>query len=158
MSQLDRDKFDAAFAKQSAESGLDEGDKAEALWAILEPALEGKGLYEEEHREHLRETTHEIRSWRNARRFATTFAVLIVMIMLYAIDRVLEGKSKLSFTTMGGDGVKIAFVTATFGIVFGLTALMLRGSFGPSRKEDGPMLPEGAKTLIEAVQALFGRG
>jgi hypothetical protein len=51
--------------------------------------------------------------------------------------------------------VKIAFITATFGVVFGLTALMLRGAFTGSRRDEGPVLPEGARTAVEVLQALF---
>jgi hypothetical protein len=158
MSRLDKAKFDAAFAAQQKSEGASGVDTTDALWAMLEPALEEKGLYQEEHREHMRETTADIRSWRRARTFATSFSVIIVCLMLYVIYQIVEGNNKVSFQTLGGDGVRIAFITATFGIVFGLTALMLRGAFSASKQEEVPMLPEGAKTLIELLQTLTGRG
>ena len=84
------------------------------------------------------------------------FAVFIVVVMLAIIGFVVSGFTKFTFASLGGDGVKIAFVTATFGIVFGLTALLVRGAFTPGKRDDVAMLPEGAKTVIETIQTLMG--
>lgn len=159
MSRLSKSRFEAAFRRQKEEvaTDADAADPVDAVWAMIEPALEEKGRFEHEQREHLRETTEDIRSWRVARTFATRFAVFIVLVMLAIIGVVFGGLWGASFNNMGGDGVRITFLSATFGIVFGLTALLVRGAFSPSKRDDGAMMPEGARTLLDALQSLISR-
>ena len=162
---LNKTAFEEAFNRSQkdapTESGVEKDPAVQKLWGLLEPELEDKGLFEHEHRENLREKNEDIRSWRKSRGCAMAFAVMIVLIMLLMIVLVtltLIPTFPWHLNVVTSDGVKIAFISATFGIIFGLTALLLKGAFTPSAKDDGAMMPEGLKTLVEAAKSLIGRG
>lgn len=157
--KLDKGRLEAAFnaSTQSLETG--NGDaRLQELWTFLEPTLEDRGALEQEAREHVRENTKDIRSWRRGRTFATSFAVGVVLVAMFTLGWMLSGLPQAThLAELGDDSVRIAFLAGSFTTIFGLTALIVRGAFGPPRKEEGSMfVPENAKVIAEAFGSLMG--
>ncbi|WP_337186097.1 hypothetical protein [Phenylobacterium sp.] len=156
---LNKARFEAAFAKSAAgidaQSELD--PRVQELWILLEPALEERGVMEQEVRDHFRENTKDILSWRGARTFATSFAVFVVMVTMTTLGIVLfHDATTTRFTGLGSDSVRVAFLAGSFATIFGLTALIVRGAFSASHKDDGAsLMPENAKVVVDTLGALL---
>lgn len=169
MARLDKAKFEAAFSRSKAK--LETGDapseqdpQVQELWTLLEPALEEKGRFDDEVRQHyvhvgdhLSECTNDIVSWRQSRGFAVGFAVAIVaLIALLLACALFWPDSRLSIQNLGSDSVRISFIGGCFAILFGLPALILRGAFSNAKKEESDaLLPESARLVLESVKDLI---
>ena len=156
---LNKARFEAAFAKSA--KGLEVAEeldpRVQELWALLEPTLEDRGTMEQEAREHLRENTRDIRSWRRSRFFATAFAVFVVLAIMITLAVNMSGADGFThLANLGSDSVRVAFLAGSFATIFGLTALIVRGAFSPTRKDDGgSLMPENAKVMLETFGALL---
>jgi len=159
MKSLDKSKFDAAFARASAEVPLEPavGEKdprVQELWALIEPRLEQESAFQHEIRELFAESRNEIRSWRNGRRIATGFALLVIVVVLVGATVILLNGSLHAAALGEGDAVQIAFIAGAFGAIITLTAIILRGAFTPHVKDEkGLILPEQIKPVLDAAMS-----
>lgn len=147
---MNRDELHDLIAKHVA-SGADQSGSLDDVFKILEPLLEDaalQGRFSQAAVLHLEEKNKEIRSYRAARNVFLWIAGGLIAAVL--------GAFYWSFATFYGhealrslENAKIAFVSATFLSGFGLLAIILRGLFGVSDKDDS------GSPLVESVKALF---
>lgn len=156
---LSKDRFEAAFAKSSAglPTAPEQDPAVQELWALLEPTLEDRKVLEHEARDHLQENTRDIRSWRRARFFSAAFAVAVVLVTMITLAFMLSANARAThISDLGSDNVRIAFLAGSFAIIFGLTALLVRGAYGGQKKdESSAMMPENARVVLETFGELF---
>jgi hypothetical protein len=162
--QLDKAKFEAAFSRsQQAATTIEtteQDPRVQELWTLIEPALEDKGRFEAEIRSHLTEATTEIKSWRSARSLAMGFTIGVIVLSVLSLTIILFCPlSPLKLGIYLSDNVQIALLAGHFAVIFGLTAIIMRGAFTPSRREDGGLpMPESAKILAETIAKIIGTG
>jgi hypothetical protein len=161
MPPLDKAAFERAFVRSAeAVPASENGERDPAvgeLWSLIEPRLEEKGRFESELRDHLKETTKDVKSWRGFRRLSTLFAIGIVALATLTLGFILFcPTSPVTLTTVKSDSVRIALLSGPFAIIFGLTALILRGAFTAHRPQESAIpMPEHSKLLSEAVAGIF---
>lgn len=127
----------------------------ENLWPIYEAEGQEKALFEKETRELIAAHTKDIRSWQSARDWAGGFAMALVIVTFGLFVFLLLKTTPPNLTSLGSDSVRIAVIAGMLGIVFGLTALILKGAFTPSKRSDGPaLMPESVKTLADVLGSL----
>ena len=140
------------IAKHAASAPGDQAQTIDDLFKVLEPLLEDtalQGRYSTAAIKHLEERNKEVSSVRLARNlFLWLGAFLILLVLGVFYWALITPAGHLALAALGN--AQIAFVSATFISGFGLLAIILRGVFGASDKDDsGGLLVESIKTLVE---------
>jgi len=163
--RLSKAQFEAALSRSQAETGsgveTERDPVAQQVWALIEPHLEDKARFQTEVRDHLAEATIDVKSWRGFRSLAMIFAIIIVVLSVVTLGMILFcPSSSVTLTKLPSDSVRITVLAGPFAIIFGLTAIIMRGAFSPTKHEEvSPPLPEAAKLLAESLSHIMsGKG
>lgn len=155
---MNREELRALIEAHTAKADQGQAASLDDLYNMLEPLVEDTGLqarYTTAVITHIEEKNKEISSLRTARKIFLIGSAILILTVLAVFYRLLLVPHKEAFAALGD--ARIAFVSATFVSSFGLLAIILRGIFRASDKEDsGGPLVEGVKTLFEAGKAVIG--
>lgn len=155
--ELNPEALDAALGRAEAEGEQSLPESTARLYALAEPQGEEDGLYRREIGDLIRDHRHELRNWRNARRVALALSTFVILSTGLSVRWLLtDPRGHVVFLAVGSDSVKIAVVAGCLALVFGLTAILLRGAFTPGKTDMLPSaMPEWIKIATESVGGLF---
>lgn len=129
----------------------------------VEKNTEDLGLsrqYHEQVRSHLTEMTNELKSIRAIRKWASFLAVCIILFFTTAVFYFLGFANGFrEFKDISEPNLRIAFLVGSLAMIFGLTALLVKGAFSSGKGLDGNgIVPEHVKLFTEAVKGNGGHG
>jgi hypothetical protein len=105
------------------------------------------------------ELTNDIIAMRNARFWAAVLLVVVVFLtMLMFGYLVLCPQGHVAFNAIEDEHAKLAVIIGSFALVFGLTALLVKGVFNSQKQEDASVLiPEHIKLILEAARGVSSK-